>query len=105
MDSQSRLQVHLAAVFAGNFTNHLLAMAEIFCKKEKIDFKTLLPLINEVTYKANSFSPHEVQTGPAIREDIVTLNRHLQALSQHTDLKYIYLKLSESILKLYQKSK
>ncbi len=80
-------------------------MAESFCEKERIDFKILLPLINEVSYKVNHFSPHEVQTGPAIREDIVTLNRHLQTLSPHTDLKYIYLKLSESILKLHQKNR
>ena len=104
-NDNERLRYHIAAVFAGNFTNHLMALTESFCEKEKIDFKNLLPLINEVTYKANHFSPHEVQTGPAIREDIVTLNRHLQALSPHTDLKYIYLKLSESILKLHQKSR
>ena len=100
-----RLHYHIAAVFVGNFTNHLMAMTETFCEKEKIDFKVLLPLINEVTYKVNHSSPHEAQTGPAIREDIVTLNRHLQALSPHPDLKYIYLKLSESILKLHQKNR
>ncbi len=100
-----RLNYHIAAVLVGNFTNHLMAMAETFCEKEKIDFNLLLPLINEVTQKANHFSPREVQTGPAIREDIVTLNRHLQKLSPHVDLKYIYLKLSESILKLHQKNK
>ena len=104
-NDDERLHYHIAAVFAGNFTNHLMAMAEFFCEKEKIDFNVLLPLINEVTYKANHFSPYEVQTGPAIREDIVTLNRHLQALSSHADLKYIYLKLSESILKLHQKKR
>ncbi|MEP7231306.1 MAG: Rossmann-like and DUF2520 domain-containing protein [Ginsengibacter sp.] len=104
-NDNERLHYHVAAVFVGNFTNHLMALSESYCKKEKIDFKMLLPLMNEVAEQANHFSPREVQTGPAIREDIVTLNRHLQALSQHTDLKYIYLKLSESILKLYQKSK
>ncbi len=100
-----RLHYHIAAVFVGNFTNHLMAMAEAFCEKEKIDFNVLLPLINEVTHKANNSSPHQAQTGPAIREDIVTLNRHLQTLSPHPDLKYIYLKLSESILKLHQKKR
>ncbi len=100
-----RLHYHVAAVFVGNFTNHLAAVTESFCEKEKLDFKILLPLVNEVTYKINHFSPREMQTGPAIREDIVTLNRHLQALSSNPDLKYIYLKLSESILKLHQKSR
>ncbi|MEO7961530.1 MAG: DUF2520 domain-containing protein, partial [Ginsengibacter sp.] len=67
-----RLKYHVAAVFVGNFSNHLLAMGEVFCEKEKIDFSVLLPLINEVNYKTNHFSPFDMQTGPAIREDIVT---------------------------------
>ncbi len=100
-----RLHYHVGAVFAGNFTNHLYAMIETFCKKENIDFKNLLPLMNEVTHKVNTFSPHDVQTGPAIREDIVTLTRHLETLSPHPELKYLYLKLSESILKLHKKHK
>lgn len=98
-----RLHYHVAAVFAGNFTNHLYAIAENFCDKEKIDFKNLLPLINEVTAQANHNSPRNLQTGPAMREDIFTLNKHLQTLTPHPDLKYLYLKLSESILKLYEK--
>jgi predicted short-subunit dehydrogenase-like oxidoreductase (DUF2520 family) len=98
-----RLHYHVAAVFAGNFTNHLYAIAENFCEKERIDFKNLLPLMNEVTNQANHNSPRNLQTGPAMREDIFTLNRHLQTLTPHPDLKYLYLKLSESILKLYEK--
>lgn len=100
---QERLYYHIAAVIAGNFTNHLYAIAESFCVKENVDFKYLLPLINEVTARVNTNSPLDLQTGPAMREDIFTLNRHLQALTPHPELKYLYLKLSESILKLYNK--
>ncbi len=100
-----RLHYHIAGVFVGNFTNHLYAITEKFCEKEKINFKTLLPLINEVTSRINNYSPHDVQTGPAIREDIFTINQHLQSLSSHPDLKYIYLKLSESILKFHEKKR
>lgn len=100
-----RLHYHIAAVFVSNFTNHLYAIAENYCQKEKIDFKNLLPLINEVTSRVNLNSPYDVQTGPAVREDIFTLTLHLQTLSPHPDLKYIYLKLSESILKLHEKKR
>lgn len=100
-----RLHYHIAAVFVSNFTNHLYAITENFCEKEKINFKNLLPLVNEVTSRINFNSPRDVQTGPAIREDIFTINRHLQTLSVHPDLKYLYLKLSESILKLYEKKR
>ncbi len=98
-----RMHYHIAAVFAGNFTNHMYAIAENYCNHEKIDFKNLIPLIKEITSRLDHFSPREVQTGPAVREDIITINKHLQALSSHTDPKYLYLKLSESILKLHEK--
>ena len=98
-----RLNYHVAAVFVNNFTNHLYALAELFCKKEKIDFEALYPLIDETTIRAKSNSPYLTQTGPAIRDDIFTLNRHLQALSSSPDLKYIYLKLTESIIKHHGK--
>ena len=98
-----RLNYHVAAVFVSNFTNHMYALAEIFCGQERLDFKTLMPLIEETTFRTKDVSPFLTQTGPAIRDDIYTLNRHLQALSAHPDLKYIYLKLSESIIKLHGK--
>lgn len=102
-DDQERLKFHVAAVLVNNFTNHLFAMGDEFCKKEHIDFKKLYPLIDETTRRIKLHPPHNVQTGPAIREDIYTLGKHLQILSAHPDLKYLYLKLSESILKLHQK--
>jgi len=98
-----RLNYHVAAVFVSNFTNHLYALAELFCEKERIDFKTLFPLIDETTLRAKSISPFLTQTGPAIRNDVYTLNRHLQALTANPDLKYIYLKLTESIIKHHGK--
>lgn len=102
-NDEERIKYHVAAVLVSNFTNHLFAMADDFCQKENIDFKKLLPLIQETTSRIKDHDPESVQTGPAIREDIYTLGKHLQVLSAHPDLKYLYLKLSESILKLYQK--
>ncbi|HEY8688786.1 MAG TPA: Rossmann-like and DUF2520 domain-containing protein [Chitinophagaceae bacterium] len=102
-NDEERLKFHVAAVLVNNFTNHLFAMAEEFCKQENIEFEKLYPLIDETIHRIKSHSPHDVQTGPAIREDIYTLGKHLQILSAHSDLKYLYLKLSESILKLHQK--
>ncbi len=98
-----RLNYHVAAVFVSNFANHMYALAEIFCQKERLEFKTLLPLINEVTQRVSQYSPFLTQTGPAMRDDVYTLNRHLQALAAHPELKYVYLKLSESIIKIHGK--
>jgi len=98
-----RLNYNVAAVFINNFSNHLYALAEIFCQKERLDFKNLFPLMDETVFRAKQVSPFLTQTGPAIRDDIFTLNRHLQALGSNPELKYLYLKLSESIIKLHGK--
>jgi predicted short-subunit dehydrogenase-like oxidoreductase (DUF2520 family) len=94
-----RLKLHVAAVVVSNFTNHLYALAEDFCKKENIDFKLLAPLIKETAQRVEAHSPASVQTGPALRNDVFTLDKHLRLLSNHPKLKYIYLKLTDSIMK------
>ena len=94
-----RLKLHVAAVVVSNFTNHLYALAEDFCKKEQVDFGLLSPLIKETAERIQHFSPATVQTGPAVRNDIFTIDKHLRILSNHPQLKNIYIKLTESISK------
>lgn len=98
---EQRKGYHLAAVFVSNFSNHMYALAESFCKREELDFARLLPLLKEVNERAQRYSPSLTQTGPAMRNDVFTLNRHLESLSVYPDLRYIYLKLTESILKMH----
>ena len=98
-NDDERLKLHVAAVIVSNFTNHLYALAEDFCKKENIDFKLLVPLIKETAERVETISPAEAQTGPAARNDIFTLDKHLRLLANYPKLKYIYLKLTDSIMK------
>ena len=93
-----RLKMHVAGVVVNNFTNHLYAVTEDFCEKENIDFKLLFPLIQETAQKIAVFSPRDVQTGPAKRNDVFTLDKHLRLLTAHPKLKYLYLKLTDSIM-------
>ncbi|HLG41384.1 MAG TPA: DUF2520 domain-containing protein [Chitinophagaceae bacterium] len=93
----SRLKLHVAAVIVSNFTNHLYWLAEDYCKKEGLDFKQLLPIIEETALRIKEISPGLVQTGPAIRHDKETLQKHLDLLKNHPQLKNIYLLLTESI--------
>ena len=81
-----------------NFTNHLYAVTDEFCQKENLDFNLLFPLIKETAERIKDFSPKDVQTGPAIRNDVFTLDKHLRLLSAHPKLKYLYLKLTDSIM-------
>ena len=96
---EDRLKLHVAAVIVSNFTNHLYALAEEFCEKEKVDFKLLAPLIKETAVRVQDHSPASTQTGPAIRNDVFTLDKHLRLLANYPRLKYIYLKLTDSIMK------
>lgn len=98
-DDDERLKLHVAAVVVSNFTNHLYALAESFCTKEQVDFNLLLPLIKETADRIQKFSPAAVQTGPAVRNDIFTIDKHLRILKDHPQLKYIYIKLTDSIMK------
>jgi len=93
-----RLKLHVAAVVVSNFTNHLYAHAQDFCEKEGVAFSHLQPLIEETAIRMRQVPPKELQTGPAIRNDVFTLDRHLKTLAAHPKLKYLYIKLTDSIM-------
>ncbi len=100
LDSRKRAILHCAAVFACNFTNHMIALSEELLQGEGIDAKALLPLIDETFAKIHHLSAKQAQTGPAIRRDQNTMNAHLEALSHQPKLKKIYQLLSDSIQEL-----
>ncbi len=95
--SEERLKLHVAAVIVNNFTNHLFALAEQFCREEKLVFRQLLPLIEETLQRLRTSSPSETQTGPALRNDGETLQKHLDVLKNHPHLLQIYKVMTESI--------
>jgi predicted short-subunit dehydrogenase-like oxidoreductase (DUF2520 family) len=95
--SEDRMKLHVAAVVVNNFTNHLYALAEQYCKKEGIDFHQLLPLIRETVQRLTTNSPADTLTGPASRNDQPTIQKHLELLNNYPQLKNIYKVLTESI--------
>ncbi len=94
---EQRMQYHLAAIVVSNFTNHLFALAHEYCIVNKIEFSLLLPLIKEIVNRLQVFNPAETQTGPAIRGDVLTIQKHLSLLKDFPQLKNIYEIMSESI--------
>lgn len=93
-----RKKLHLAAVVSGNFTNHLFALVFRFCKKEGLDFSLLLPMLKETVGRLGNEDPTQLQTGPAIRNDFETIQKHLSMLEQHPEMKKIYSLMSDSIM-------
>ncbi|MCI3881002.1 Rossmann-like and DUF2520 domain-containing protein [Acinetobacter higginsii] len=99
--STQRLTLHLAAVFACNFSNYCYDMAKQIVDAEQVDFSLLYPLILETANKATANNPKDMQTGPAMRGDQNILSMHSQLLadSNRSDLQNIYGLISQSILK------
>jgi predicted short-subunit dehydrogenase-like oxidoreductase (DUF2520 family) len=95
---EERLKLHTAAVIVSNFTNHLYSLAEEFCSNEKVEFNMLKPLIIETAQRIMHESPSKVQTGPAVRKDIQTLDKHLRLLTNYPKLRTTYLRLTDSIM-------
>jgi predicted short-subunit dehydrogenase-like oxidoreductase (DUF2520 family) len=89
-DDATRLKLHLAAVLVNNFTNYLYTLAEDYCRQEKIDFTLLLPIIRETASRLSNFRPADVQTGPAIRGDGSTIEKHLHLLHNHKNISELY---------------
>lgn len=100
--SDERQTLHLSAVFACNFTNHLLAVAHELTTANGLEFDLLRPLIRETMRKGLAAeNPAEVQTGPARRGDLTTISRHLDQLRTQPDLYELYQVITQDIQRQY----
>ncbi|WP_445115787.1 Rossmann-like and DUF2520 domain-containing protein [Acinetobacter sp. WZC-1] len=99
-NSVQRLSLHLAAVFACNFSNYCYDVASQLTHAQQVDFSLLYPLMLETTHKAMQYDPKAMQTGPAVRGDqnILMLHQQLLADAQREDLIQIYELLSRGIM-------
>ena len=101
MSSTQRKQLHIAAVFACNFSNQMFSIANDLLIEKDVDFRILLPLIKQTIAKINTNKPKAVQTGPAKRKDIKLIQKHINLIQQE-DLKELYQKISDSIIKTHE---
>lgn len=97
-DSPKRKRLHIAAVFACNFSNHLVSIADDILHENGMDYTVLLPLLNETVGKLQSLSPAKAQTGPAVRHDHTVMEAHEKMLERQPDKLAIYRLLSDSIM-------
>lgn len=98
LDDKKKCVMHLAATMANNFTNHIFTLCYELCKKYQLDFKNLLPLIENTIFKLNYQIPSALQTGPAKRKDYATMEKHKKLLDNE-QYKKLYELISESIEK------
>lgn len=96
INSDQRKALHVAAVFVNNFTNHLYHIGQEICEEHQVPFEILRPLIQETAEKINTLNPVDAQTGPAKRNDLVTIDAHLAYLTSENQ-KNIYKLITQSI--------
>ncbi|VXB00843.1 conserved hypothetical protein [Flavobacterium sp. 9AF] len=96
ISSEQRKALHVAAVFVNNFTNHLFQIGNQICKENNIPFEILHALILETAAKITQLNPKEAQTGPALRNDTKTIEKHLEFL-KNSNYQDIYQLLTQSI--------
>jgi len=102
-DSDQRAMLHISAVFACNFTNHMYAIADDLLKNSGLSFDLLKPLITETAEKVMIMNPADAQTGPAVRFDTNIMDQQMTKLNDEPVYREIYRKMSESIQNLQKK--
>lgn len=101
ISSADRKALHVAAVFASNFTNHMLTLSKEILTDHNLKFEWLKPLIAETINKSLTLDPERAQTGPAIRGDYETLDKHLEFLQYDEQLAELYKAITQHILDRY----
>ena len=96
LSSVDRAYLHLAAVFACNFTNHMYALADGIVRARGLDGSVLRPLIDETAAKIHRLTPREAQTGPALRNDRAVIDRQASMIAD-PDVRRLYEDISRGI--------
>ncbi len=104
VSSAERSRLHVAAVFACNFSNHMLNIAGKLLQSHSLPTDLLNPLVKETLEKALEISPAAAQTGPARRGDEAVLQKHLHLLADTPGWQDIYKILSQDIQRLAEQS-
>jgi predicted short-subunit dehydrogenase-like oxidoreductase (DUF2520 family) len=94
---------HIGAVIVNNFPNYLYTLTAKYLQDKGLEFDFLLPLLSETVGRLEAFSPAEMQTGPAVRGDIGTLDRHRELLRGYPELGVWYDLFSEKIAYFYNR--
>jgi predicted short-subunit dehydrogenase-like oxidoreductase (DUF2520 family) len=102
LTSEKRMAIHVAAVFACNFTNFMYALSQKLLADQNLDFELIRPLILETAAKVQELMPVEAQTGPALRKDVITIKEHQDFLKNQPNLLRLYEELTKEIVNFYK---
>ena len=98
VSEQQRARMHVAAVFACNFSNAMHNIAYNLLKENDLPFELLMPLLRQTVAKLEKMTPAEAQTGPAARHDENVMQAQMESLND-PKVKEIYRIMSDFIMK------
>ncbi|MFM9984344.1 MAG: Rossmann-like and DUF2520 domain-containing protein [Flavobacteriales bacterium] len=98
---EQRAQAHMATVFANNFTTQLLSISEEILKEQQLPLDVVLPSLREIIHKLETKKPLEIQTGPARRADMATIQKQIAFLQDKPEFQEIYTQFTNRILRIY----
>jgi predicted short-subunit dehydrogenase-like oxidoreductase (DUF2520 family) len=104
VNSEQRMLLHISAVFASNFTNHFYSIAQQILSDSGLSFAMIRPLIEATASKALHGSPIDLQTGPARRNDQLTMQKHSMLLNDKPEWRALYEMVSQNIVKMYDQN-
>ena len=104
LDSDTRLKCHLAAIIAANFSNHFISLGEQMLDEIELPKDIIHPLLDEMFTKIKMHGAEKAQTGPARRQDLITLEKHKEILNDNPSLQNLYTFVSDSIINFYPKA-
>lgn len=103
INSEQREKIHIAAVFVNNFVNHIFTLANKIVANENVDIEILKPLISKTFENISNQNSSEIQTGPARRKDLLTIEKHLSELKNYPqNFSEVYKAITESIISTYK---
>lgn len=103
VDEHQRMTMHMCAVWVNNYTNHMLHIGFSLLTEQGIDYRLFMPMLRNHMAALETHAPDQIQTGPAKRGEMQTMERHRKLLVEHPDLQQIYDTLAEHILNTYLK--
>ncbi|MEO0122484.1 MAG: DUF2520 domain-containing protein [candidate division WOR-3 bacterium] len=103
IDKRQKPLYHLLGVFSSNFVVSLSEAIHILLKKlrwKDTEFEeVVLPMIFDSFNNVKKYGVKMGLTGPLIRGDLKTIEKHLETLKKDQELSYIYRALSYLIIK------
>ena len=98
LNSEQRAYLHLAGVFANNYTMAMAGIAKDLLDSQGLNPDWVLPILTKTAKNFGQGKPWELMTGPASRADLATIEHHRSMLENQPDMLSAYNAIAQYII-------